>query len=324
MKKKSIILGIGLAIIVGFLAIIQYFGPILGPIFLGKTIYIVEPSPSRIGQISFIYMDNMGLYSSSEKWQKERENFKEKLEKSKDKNELKENLEKALTVAGGKHSFVMDTYSDKEAEKDYKNPEESFEDDILYVKVPDYMGNDELGNKYANRLAGFFNKDKIDGVIVDLRGNTGGDMGPMLAGLSPILKDGELMYFKSSKTRSPVKLEDGENIGGGSPTKVDYKKKLKDIPIGVLTDEKTASSAEALLVILKAYENVKVFGKPSAGFVSANMSFNLTKDMVMVLTISNYQAIDGKVYPEEPIEADFLSESPLDDAKKWIKDTDKE
>ncbi|MDY6065544.1 MAG: S41 family peptidase [Finegoldia sp.] len=319
-KKKKIFLTVLLVIIVGAFAAIQYFGPTMGPLLFGKSIYLLKPSPKRIGSIAFDYMDRMGLYTSGDDWQSQRKNFKELLTSSKDEESLRENLEKAVKVAGGKHSFIMDTYSDKEAEEIFVEPQGSFENGIVYVKLPAYMGNQELGKAYADKLVSFFDRREIEGVIVDLRGNTGGDMGPMLAGLSPIIEDGTVMYFKMGGSQTPVKLEDGANIGGGSPSKVNLKKKIRDIPIAVLTDEKTASSAEAILVILKGNENTKVFGKDSAGFVSANSTFNLTEDMTMVLTNSNYMDKNEKIYPEEPIAPDVPSDNPIEDAKNYIEE----
>src|SRR5699024_11307164 len=51
-------------------------------------------------------------------------------------------------------------------------------------------------------------------VVVDLRGNGGGDMGPMLAGLSPLLPDGDALFFHSAMGDSPETV-DGTSTSGG-------------------------------------------------------------------------------------------------------------
>ena len=45
------------------------------------------------------------------------------------------------------------------------------------------------------------------GVIVDLRNNTGGNMYPMIASVSPLLPDGVVLRFKSRKQTTPIFLE---------------------------------------------------------------------------------------------------------------------
>ncbi|WIM72527.1 hypothetical protein QP028_00360 [Corynebacterium suedekumii] len=61
---------------------------------------------------------------------------------------------------------------------------------------------------YADTLAlGLTDGDDVCGAVVDLRGNTGGDMGPMVAGLSPLLPDGVALRFVAGENSSPVVVE---------------------------------------------------------------------------------------------------------------------
>ena len=80
--------------------------------------------------------------------------------------------------------------------------------DIGYVSVPGYKGNqpsrrtafaDELQQRVATAQAA-----GACGWIVDLRGNTGGNMYPMLAGLAPLIGDGVLGSFVSAKSSKVV------------------------------------------------------------------------------------------------------------------------
>lgn len=60
------------------------------------------------------------------------------------------------------------------------------------------MGDEKVKNSYINSVSDkILRQDKTNlmGWIVDLRGNFGGDMGPMLIAIGPILGEGTLGYF---------------------------------------------------------------------------------------------------------------------------------
>lgn len=66
---------------------------------------------------------------------------------------------------------------------------------ILYLKVPAFTGDAQAAKTYANKLSAALKKDDYQAVLVDLRDNTGGNMYPMIAGLSSLLPDEDLFQF---------------------------------------------------------------------------------------------------------------------------------
>ena len=79
-------------------------------------------------------------------------------------------------------------------------------DRIGYLNVPAYSGGDataarSFATKAHEQLAAAVD-DAGCGWIVDLRGNTGGNMWPMLAGLKPFLGDEPLGTFVSREARA--------------------------------------------------------------------------------------------------------------------------
>ena len=69
---------------------------------------------------------------------------------------------------------------------------------IGYVKVGGFNGSGVDGVNFAQAIQTAIKQadtDNIRGWIVDLRGNTGGNMWPMLAGVGPILGEGTAGYF---------------------------------------------------------------------------------------------------------------------------------
>ena len=148
-------------------------------------------------------------------------------------------------------------------------------------------------------------------MVVDLRENGGGDMGPMIAGLSPLLPDGVVTSFVFGSRTSDVTLEDGEVCGGGTPTSVGPRPKL-DAPVAVLTSSGTASSGEQALLAFRGLENARVFGEATAGYASVNEQIPLDTGRTMVLTVGTSRARTGEDFGETPIAPDV--ETPPQEA----------
>ena len=190
-------------------------------------------------------------------------------------------------------------------------------DDILVITIPPYCSSSKMAQPYAEKVITALKERFCKGVVVDLRGNIGGDMGPMIAALSPLLPDGQMLFFNIRGRLQPVILKEGRTSGGGSPMNVESFK-VKDIPIAVLQDSLTASSGEMTLIAFRGLANVKTFGSPTAGYCSCNTSFTLYDGAVMQLTTGVVQARTGEEFCEDPILPDVSTDNPVDVAKSWI------
>ena len=163
---------------------------------------------------------------------------------------------------------------------------------------------------YADTLAGGLSQARDGGAcgaVVDLRGNDGGDMGPMLAGLSPVIPDGTAMEFVYSGRTMAVTVDGNSVSGGGTPLTTDGGK--WDAPTAVLVDEETASSGEATMLVFRGLDNSRSFGVPTAGFASANTVYDFPDGSELMLTIAKDRDREGQTYAEEPIEPDTKTES---------------
>ena len=197
-------------------------------------------SPQAYGSRILSLMDN-GIHATGPEWAEARAEASERIERAATHDEVDAILADALPVAGGKHSFMMESDDHQKAIDSYTPPTSSMEGCVLTVTLPAYMGSAEQGEDYATTLADALETEGVCGVVVDLRENGGGDMGPMIAGLSPLLPDGVVTSFVFGSRTSDVTLEDGEVCGGGTPTSVGPRPKL-DAPVAVLTSSGTASS----------------------------------------------------------------------------------
>ena len=148
--------------------------------------------------------------------------------------------------------------------------------------------------------------------IVDLRENRGGNMGPMLAGIGPILGEGEAGAFIDSYGHKQIwSYQDGQAlVDGRLYTQVNgpaYKLKADSPPVAVLTGVNTASSGEAIVVAFRGRPNTRSFGLYTTGLSTGNQGFPLSDGAVIVLTTSVYadrtgQTYGDRIYPDELVD----------------------
>lgn len=314
-KWLTIILSI--FVIAGIFLVYQ-FGPVVGAQF-GKPIYIFPPSAERYGKVAIDMIELNGYYAKGEKW----EELKEKLE-----NEMKRVsvykdtyslIEEALQEGGGKHSFLLTKENQQSLSAQDEMPVVTREGDVLIIRLPKHSDAASNGKQYAESVLQEIQKNvDIKGAIVDLRGNSGGDMGPMVSAVSPFLKDGDLFYFEFLDRDMSVKLEDGKSIGGGTQIAVDFSPIKLDVPVAVIIDDKTASSGEAVLMAFMGQPHTKTFGQPTAGYASANVTLPLYDDAMINVTVAYNKTLDGRIFYDKPVPPDVESSDPLVQAKEWL------
>lgn len=312
MTKKRII-GISVLVLVILL--------VCGTIIFGSrfNLYLFPPSPKQYVADAVQKMDN-GIYATGDEWAKARADALERAKTIDAYEAAYPILEDALFVAGGKHSEIVSKEVQDEDVAKQEMPTISLnQNGILILKLPAYTPISGIGQEYADTVIQFIqeHRDQIQAVILDIRDNTGGDMGPMIAAVSSFLPDGDVMYFNTRGNKSPVSLTDGQVTGGGSSVKVENVK-LEGIPVAILQNELTASSGETILLAFRGLENVKTFGKPSAGYCSCNTVFFLYDGAMMQLTVGTDVARTGEEFCDDPILPDVESENPEQDAMEWL------
>ena len=221
----------------------------------------------------------------------------------------------AAKVAGGKHSFLQLAGSVvADATSKWPAPEVTLsEGGIPVVSLPHFSGNQDEGIKYASAVLSAI-PDDIPGVVIDLRGNTGGNMYPMIAAVHRFLpKDDETLRFRTRGRTQWIPLSYAVQAAG-----VQQCSRI-ECPVAILTDSLTASSGEAALICFRGLDYVRVFGGPTAGYASANQPFPLPGGDHLVLTTGCDVARTGEVFCDDPIAPDVLTATPLEDALAWIK-----
>ena len=318
-RKLRIALGICIPlalIIAAALTVFAKYGPDFG-------LYLVPPSAERYGKDALATIGKNGIYSGSDEWKSTYEECLKMIENAESYEDTYPAIKKALSVCGGKHSMLMTKSESQSTSDSYDEvlPTVSLNGDIAVIKLPDFLGTAEAGRKYAKVAEDFIheNRDKINGVVLDLRGNTGGDMGPMATAVSSLLPDGELMYYHYRSYDVPVTLKDGVISNAGTGGKSLYPDEKLKVPVAILTDGMTASSGEALTLCFRGLENVKTFGAPTAGYTSVNMLYSLYDGAQLYLTVAFDKACTGEIFKETSIEPDVATDFPLEAALEWLR-----
>lgn len=177
-------------------------------------------------------------------------------------------------------------------------------------------------------------KTSPSGWIVDLRGNTGGNMWPMIVGVGPLLGEGTLGYFQYPQIAIPwfyAHGQSGVENTKGRLTNFKIQQSIADCsspPVAVLIDQSTASSGEALTISFRGRPNTILIGQRTRGLSTNNETIKMADGAVLYLTTSG-EADRNHVLYESGIAPDLTVEQgdvPLGDksdpcikvALKWL------
>ncbi len=283
-------------------------------IFLSCVLFAVSCGDSNRQYVrkAVSIMDKQGLFAEGPEWKAARAEAlsaePESLEQA------QEIVRAAARVAGGKHSGLKLSGTVKEdAASEWPAPSVTIADGgIPVIKMPAFSGNHDEGLKYANAVLDAI-PEEIPGVVIDLRGNTGGNMYPMIAAVHRFLpNDDQTLRFRTRKSTQWIPLSYAVKMAG-----VDQRPRI-ECPVAILTDDWTASSGEATLICFRGLDYVRVFGGPTAGYASANQPFPLPGGDQLVLTTGCDVARTGELFCDDPIAPDIVTETPLEDALEWI------
>ena len=174
---------------------------------------------------------------------------------------------------------------------------------IGYVQVGEFSGVDTEARDYANSILNSIRtSDRADliGWIVDLRGNLGGNMWPMVAGVGPVLGEGVAGYFIDPfGTRSSWEYRDGAAWQDGrvlQRTTATYRLLRERPRVAVLTDNLVASSGEGLAVSFRQRPDTRSFGTATCGLSTANHGFELSEGTILNLTTAVMADRTGAAY----------------------------
>ncbi len=229
-----------------------------------------------------------------------------------------------LRDLGDGHSFLNSPDGVQEAEMISKAEMElatwrMLRPGVAVIHVPMFRGtDDDLKRVFANSIREALSNGTKAGArswIVDLSKNRGGNMWPMLDGLSPLLGSegmGSFRYRDGSSSSWTLKGYEGA---------IDVPD-LRNLPVAVVTSGRTASSGEAVAVAFRGRPLTRSFGAATSGYSTSNTTYKLADGSRLYLTTAvfedrNGNRYGGKLTPDQVIQG-IGAEASIVSAGDWL------
>lgn len=173
-------------------------------------------------------------------------------------------------------------------------------DHIGYIRMPGLpMGDNLLMAKNIQDEVCALTQKGADRWIIDLRYNGGGNMNPMVEGLTAILGDGPVGGAEGLTIADNIiwEIRDGDFYNDGYSILLPEEcSGASGQRVAVLTSLYTVSSGEALAVIFKGRDQTRFFGARTLGMVTGT-SWDVISDSVTISISTNfYKDRNGMVY----------------------------
>lgn len=173
----------------------------------------------------------------------------------------------------------------------------------------------------------------LNGLIIDLRLNGGGNMHPMITGLHQVIGDGPIGSFcdLNGGPFSIWRIKDGAfYLNSTKLLAVTDRCSIPDsLKVVVLLSQITASSGEILAITLKARPRTLYIGEKTAGFVTSNAGPFYVNGQQVFVTSALIADKFGKIYteglsPDIPIVEgddfnDLTEDAKVSAALRWLK-----
>jgi carboxyl-terminal processing protease len=196
-------------------------------------------------------------------------------------------------------------------------------DRVRIDKTPSYVS-------YVDTAHGHLATPARCGWVIDLRGNDGGNVFPMLSAVGPLLGAGTFLAFQHRDDRlEGVSIDhdgnatdlttDGVELGALS----NAPQPNATVPVAVITDSSTASAAEMVAIAFVGREETRSFGSPTAGVPTENHGVFLSDGSIVLIASAvsvdrNGETYDGPIAPDELTTKESSVDAPLAAAVDWL------
>lgn len=250
-----------------------------------------------------------------------------------------EAIELAISLLKDNHSFFMtpeqfsflENAGNDQAIDTIQLKSKLINNHIGYLLVPSCypLSKDSL-EKYALTLQQeiqTLDTHKLDKWIVDLRGNSGGNMWPMVLGLRPLINADTFGFFSDGSGEYSTWNFEGLSVKNGnfetcSLNQPSYQLNQSAPRIAILLDNQTASSGESTAIAFIGGDQTKVFGQKTGGYTTANEMFLLSDGAVIMLSTTYSADRLGRIYRDgiTPDQITEIGDVTLDEAIQWLEE----
>lgn len=229
-----------------------------------------------------------------------------------------------------------DVYGDIQTAQVYGFKASVLRESVGYVRIVGLrMGdNEKMSNDIQNAVCNLMEKG-VEKWIIDLRYNGGGNMFPMVEGITGIIGDGIVGGTMGvTKEESSVwQIKKGDFFYDEQNVAIENKCPIKETPkVAVLTSNYTASSGEALAVILKNRPYTRFFGNATYGLITATNWMQIDSLTALSISVSYYKDRSDTIYKDyvsvdeiinfEP-GVDLVADKAIIRALEWIGESEK-
>ena len=200
-------------------------------------------------------------------------------------------------------------------------------ENIGYVIIPGMLMIDLSQNalnietqKMYDEIAQLAKKNELNGWIIDLRFNIGGNVYPMLAALHSLLGD-NIVYNTVDKNGSVILPHRLKNGGFYSGKKLETEAKISvspnlSVPVAIITGKMTGSAGEDIAVAFKNRTNVIFIGEKSYGLLTGNDLIDFPFNLKLALTTSYISDINNKYEPYITPDVEIIKKDNFEDLLK--------
>lgn len=197
----------------------------------------------------------------------------------------KNNKIKLTIQRDGKEKEITITRSKVEVPSVFSKTFEHNNKKVGYLQISIFSS--ITANQFQDKLKAL-EKEKIDGLIIDVRNNGGGYLSTVTDIANMLLKKGDIIY----------QLEN-EN---GTTKKKSTNKKEKDYPIAILTNSASASASEILASAIKESYGGYVVGTNTYGKGTVQQTMDLGDGTMIKYTVQKWLTPDGNWINEKGVE----------------------
>jgi carboxyl-terminal processing protease len=144
-------------------------------------------------------------------------------------------------------------------------------------------------------------KQGARGLVIDVRNNPGGLAAQAVAVTSEFLRPGETVFIEQDAAGRQTKIPAGDQGGAAG-----------DLPVVVLIDEGTASSAEIFAGALQDHGRARLVGTRTFGTGTVLQDFELVDGSAILLAVDQWLTPKGRRIWHEGITPDVVVELPAD------------
>lgn len=199
-------------------------------------------------------------------------------------------------------------------------------DTVAYVKVGSCPCNGGAATQFAESIQQAIrtaDRAGLSGWIVDLRGNFGGNMWPMIAGVGPVLGEGIIgwIVYNDREYEREYRAGGAQSFGEVfASVAAPYTLMKEDPRVAVLTDGGVVSAGEAVTVFFRGRPATRSFGTPTCGHHHLLEDFRLSDGATLSLVTAR-SADRTKTQYGGPIAPDEIISEPgltLERAIAWL------